>query len=325
MVSTYLPGRAQAAQPEFALFGPLAPLLARETCTDVVVNGNEVWVDAGAGFEAVEVWFEQPVETLVRSLISAGGRHIDEVTPLADVRIGTVRVHAALPPVATHGPLLSLRIARPARYTLDELVRVGTLRSWQATALSEATANGVSVLISGATGSGKTTLLRALCATVPPSQRIITIEDVAELQVPHPHAVSLEVRQPNIEGAGAIGLVELVRAALRMRPDWLAVGECRGAEIREFLAALNTGHHGGGTIHANSIADVPARLEALGALAGLSEAALARQAASAFGLVVHLQRRGAERFAHLATLGLVDGVLQLELVGGDGDVDECVV
>ena len=156
--------------------------------------------------------------------------------------------------------------------------------------------------MTGAAGSGKTTLLAALLGEAPPGERIVVIEDVAELRIEHPHVVALESRQPNLLGAGRVGLDGLLREALRMRPDRLVLGECRGGELRELLAALNTGHDGGaGTLHANSLEDVPARLEALGALAGLSPAAVARQAASTIGLLLHLERRGTER--RLAQLG----------------------
>ena len=159
------------------------------------------------------------------------------------------------------------------------------------------------LLITGAAGAGKTTLLAALLAAAPPGERIVTIEDVAELRIDHPHHVRLEARQANLEGAGAIGLARLVREALRMRPDRLVVGECRGEEVRELLTALNTGHDGGaGTVHANSLDDVPARLEALGALAGLGDQALARQVVSAIGLVLHVAR-GADGIRRLAGVG----------------------
>ena len=159
-----------------------------------------------------------------------------------------------------------------------------------------AVARRTNVLITGAAGTGKTTLLGAMLAEAPAGERIVLIEDVGELRVDHPHVISMEARQPNIEGAGAIGLERLVREALRMRPDRLILGECRGGEIRELLSALNTGHDGGaGTLHANSLADVPARVEALGALAGMSDTAIARQTVSAIGLVLHLELRGSAR------------------------------
>jgi hypothetical protein len=172
-------------------------------------------------------------------------------------------------------------------------------------------AGRANLLVSGAAGAGKTTLLAALLAEAPAHERIVTIEDVAELRIAHPHHVRLEARQPNIEGFGGIGLARLVREALRMRPDRLVVGECRGDEVRELLSALNTGHDGGaGTVHANGLHDVPARLEALGAPAGLDDRALARQAASAIGLVVHVER-SADGSRRIAGAGR-------PVVGGDG-------
>jgi pilus assembly protein CpaF len=163
-------------------------------------------------------------------------------------------------------------------------------------ALREAVAQRRNLLLTGAGGTGKTTLLAALLAEAAPRERIVVIEDVAELDIAHPHVVRLEARQANLEGSGRVGLDLLLREALRMRPDRLVVGECRGAELRELLAALNTGHDGGaGTLHANSVDDVPARLEALGSVAGMSAEAVARQAVSAFDLVVHLERRDGGR------------------------------
>jgi len=167
------------------------------------------------------------------------------------------------------------------------------------------------ILITGAGGSGKTTLLAALLSRAAPTERIVAIEDVAELRVDHPHFVSLEARQSNLEGVGEVSLSRLLREALRMRPDRLVLGECRGAEVRELLSALNTGHDGGaGTLHANSLADVPARLEALGALAGMSDTAIARQAVSAIGAVVHLSR-ATRTVEAVGTLTLVDGRLAI--------------
>ena len=175
------------------------------------------------------------------------------------------------------------------------------------------------LLITGAGGAGKTTLLAAVLANAPPDERIVVIEDVAELRIPHPHVVGLETRQPNLEGAGGVDLRRLVREALRMRPDRLVLGECRGEEVRDLLAALNTGHDGGaGTLHANSLDDVPARLEALGALAGLDDRALARQTVSAIGLVVHLERSGGlRRLGGFGRFRLdVDGRLAIRRLGG---------
>jgi len=230
-------------------------------------------------------------------LIGLGGRHIDEASPCVDVRLGDgVRVHAVLPPVSTGGALLSLRLPAAVRPALDDLDADGFFADIALAGIRELVARRANLLVTGAGGSGKTTFLAALLSSAPDHERIVVLEDVAELRIDHPHVVALEARQVNLEGAGGIGLDRLVREALRMRPDRLVVGECRGAELRELLAALNTGHDGGaGTLHANSLADVPARLEALGALAGMTPDAVARQAVSALDAVLHLERTSAGR------------------------------
>lgn len=170
------------------------------------------------------------------------------------------------------------------------------------------------LLVTGSTGAGKTTLLASLLGLVPATERIVTIEDVAELRIDHPHHVRLEARQPNLEGAGGVGLARLVREALRMRPDRLVIGECRGEEVRELLTALNTGHDGGaGTVHASGLADVPARLEALGALAGMSDRAIARQVVSAIDAIIHIERGrdGIRRVTGIARPVVVDDRLSI--------------
>ena len=292
---------------------PFAAYLDDPDVTDLFVNGAEgLFVDRGAGVVAAREWraTEQEARDLAVALIGAGGRHIDDASPCVDVRLeGGIRVHAVLPPIAPEGTVLSIRVPRLDVATLDDLERTGMFGAGVRRRLGEAIAGRVNLLVSGAAGAGKTTLLAALLAEAPAHERIVTIEDVAELRIAHPHHVRLEARQPNIEGTGGIGLARLVREALRMRPDRLVVGECRGDEVRELLAALNTGHDGGaGTVHANSLHDVPARLEALGALAGLDDRALARQAASAIGLVLHVERSatGARRIAS-AGRPVVDG------------------
>jgi pilus assembly protein CpaF len=211
-----------------------------------------------------------------------------------------------LPPVATGGAAISIRLQRERPIDFDQLVADSFFSVVAAERVHELVARRANLLITGAGGSGKTTLLGALLGTAPAHERIVVLEDVAELQLEHPHVVTLEARQANLDGAGALGLDRLVREALRMRPDRLVVGECRGAEVRELLAALNTGHDGGaGTLHANSLADVPARLEALGMLAGLPPEALARQAVSAFDAVLHVERTAeGRRLAALGTLQL---------------------
>lgn len=281
-------------------------------------TGTGVSVPGAGGFEADsdgiddeagsdELGDERALRALAVRLIALGGRHIDETSPCVDVRLRDgIRVHAVLPPISTTGTLLSIRIPRRERFRLGDLAASGMVSTAQADRLRLAIRRRENILVTGAAGTGKTTLLAALLAEAPPGERIVAIEDVAELRVDHPHFVSLESRQANLEGAGAIGMERLVREALRMRPDRLVLGECRGAEIRELLAALNTGHDGGaGTLHANSLADVPARVEALGALAQMSQEAVARQTVSAIGVIVHLERTaGIRRLAGIGGFAL---------------------
>jgi len=274
--------------------GPLAPLLASNEVTDVLVNGKQVWVDRGAGLERVGEMFRDydEVRRLAQRLAAACGRRLDDGQPYADARLpdGT-RLHAVLPPVATDGPYLSLRTFRQRPFTLDDLVEHGTLTRTAAPVLRAIVQARLAYLVTGGTGSGKTTLLSTLLGLVPPTERIVLVEDAAELRPVHPHVVALQARTANVEGAGAIGLTDLVRQALRMRPDRLVVGECRGAEIVDLLGALNTGHDGGaGTLHANTAGDVPARLEALGLLGGLPRTALHAQVVAALQVVLHVRR-----------------------------------
>lgn len=292
-------GRAESPhrddQTARADLGPLAPYLADGGVTDLFVNGTAgLFVDRGSGPERETSWraSEREVRDLATALIARGGRHIDEATPCVDVRLtGGLRIHAVLPPVSSGGTALSIRIPRLAHADLADLCRGGTfaaeVRDW----LIEIVRARRNVLVTGAAGTGKTTLLAAMLSHAPANERIVTIEDVAELRIAHPHHIALEVRQPNLEGVGEIGLARLVRESLRMRPDRIVVGECRGEEVRELLTALNTGHDGGaGTLHASGLDDVPARLEALGALAGMDDHAVARQVESAIAFVLHLER-----------------------------------
>jgi pilus assembly protein CpaF len=292
---------------------PFAAYLDDPDVTDLFVNGAAgLFVDRGSGAVAAREWraTDEEVRDLAVALIGLGGRHIDDASPCVDVRLeGGIRVHAVLPPIAPEGTVISIRVPRLAVATLDDLQRTGMFDAAERRRLDEAISGRANLLVSGAAGAGKTTLLAALLAEASDQERIVTIEDVAELRIAHPHHVRLEARQPNIEGAGGIGLARLVREALRMRPDRLVVGECRGDEVRELLSALNTGHDGGaGTVHANGLHEVPARLEALGALAGMDDRALARQAASAIGLVLHVER-GADGARRIAAAGrpILDG------------------
>jgi pilus assembly protein CpaF len=289
--------------------GPLEPLLHLDGITDVLVNGHrQVFVDRGDGLELTDVSLadEAAVRRLAQRLATAGGRRLDDATPYVDLRLpdGT-RFHAVLAPLSRPGTVLSLRVPRNRVFSLAELVSAGTLCEDAARLLRRIVDRRLAFIISGGTGSGKTTLLAALLSLVDPRHRLVIVEDASELRPEHPHVVALESRPANIEGAGAVTLQALVRQALRMRPDRLVVGEVRGAEVVDLLAALNTGHAGGcGTLHANSAADVPARIEALATAAGLHQAAAHSQMASAIDVLVHLCRGagGVRRVEEIAVL-----------------------
>lgn len=289
--------------------GLLEPLLREPGVTDVLVNGpDEVWVDRGAGLERTGVRFRDAaaVRRLAQRLATAAGRRLDDARPWVDARLpdGT-RLHAVLPPVAVGSPCLSLRVVRARAFSLEELAAAGTVDAEAAGLLRALVDARLSFLVSGGTGCGKTTLLSTLLGLVGQGERIVLAEDSSELSPAHPHVVRLETRPANQEGVGLVTLRDLVRQALRMRPDRLVVGEVRGPEVLDLLAALNTGHEGGcGTVHANAAHDVPARLEALGSTAGLERAALHSQLASALSVVVHLarDRAGRRRLAELHVL-----------------------
>jgi len=294
--------------------GPLEPLLRLEGVTDVLVNGSrQVFLDRGDGLELTEVTFpdESAVRRLAQRLAASGGRRLDDATPYVDLRLADgTRFHAVLAPVSRPGTALSLRVPRNRVFTMSELVAAGTIGEQAAQLLSRIIDRRLAFLVSGGTGSGKTTLLAALLSMVDPSHRLVIVEDASELRPEHPHVIGLESRPANIEGAGAIPLQVLVRQALRMRPDRLVVGEVRGAEVTDLLAAMNTGHEGGcGTIHANSAADVPARIEALALAAGLSQAAAHSQMASAIHVLIHLGRggHGQRRVEQIAVLRRAHG------------------
>jgi pilus assembly protein CpaF len=297
--------------------GPLEELLQAPGVTDVLVNGPDaVYVDRGAGLEPTPVRFadDAAVRRLAQRLAAAGGRRLDDATPYADVRLRDgCRFHAVLAPVAQPGTCLSLRVPARRAFHLDELVEAGSIPVEGRDLLRAVVDAQVAFVVSGGTGSGKTTLLASLLSEVSPGHRLVLVEDAAELRPRHPHVVALEARRPNVEGAGEITLRHLVRQALRMRPDRLVVGEVRGAEVVDLLAALNTGHEGGcGTVHANSAADVPPRLEALAVSAGLSRDAAHSQMAAALQVVVHLRRGrdGRRRVGEVAVLERTDGLVQ---------------
>ncbi|MGQ4514611.1 TadA family conjugal transfer-associated ATPase [Streptomyces sp. DW26H14] len=302
-------GTAEELRNELVGTGPLEALLADSAVTDVLVAApDRVWVDRGSGLELTDVVFPDAasVRRLAQRLSAVAGRRLDDARPWVDARLpdGT-RMHAVLPPVAVGSAYLSLRVVRPKAFSLAELAAAGTLPPGGEAVLRALLEAKLSFLISGGTGTGKTTLLSTLLGLVGVRERIVLAEDSAELRPDHPHVVRLESRPANQEGAGEVTLKDLVRQALRMRPDRLVVGEVRGAEVTDLLAALNTGHDGGcGTVHANAAADVPARLEALGTAAGLDRAALHSQLAAAVSVVLHLvrDRTGRRRVAEVCVL-----------------------
>ncbi|MFD6102670.1 TadA family conjugal transfer-associated ATPase [Nocardia salmonicida] len=292
-------------QTEMTGAGLLEPLLHDPRVADVLVTApDSVWVDRGRGLELTDVRFadEAAVRRLAQRLALAAGRRLDDAQPWVDGKLaGTeaalgdafgVRLHAVLAPVAHDGTCLSLRILRPATQGLDALADAGSIPPDARRLLGDIVRARLAFLVVGGTGAGKTTLLSALLAAVDPAERIVCVEDAAELAPVHPHVVRLVARTANVEGVGAVTVRDLVRQALRMRPDRIVVGEVRGAEVVDLLTALNTGHDGGaGTVHANSPQEVPARLEALAALGGMDRAALHSQLAAAVQVVLHVHRR----------------------------------
>lgn len=291
-----------------AAAGPLGPLLDIPGVTDVLVHGpSDVWIDRGGGLERTAVRFSGPAEVreVAVRLAVAGGRRLDDAQPVVDARLpdGT-RLHAILPPVADACAAIALRTVRARAMTLGDLELAGTLAPSLSAVLAGLVHARASILITGATGSGKSTLLASLLSLVDRGERIVLIEEAGEVAPEHPHVVRLVERRANVDGAGAVGLDRLVREALRMRPDRIVLGECRGAEVREVLLALNTGHRGGmTTLHANAPGEVPARLAALGSLAGMDARSVALHAAAAFDVVVHLERvDGVRRVVEVAAL-----------------------
>jgi pilus assembly protein CpaF len=296
-------------QQELVGAGPLEPLLADPEVTDVLVSApDQVWVERGGELRRTEVRFADPdaVRRLAQRLALSAGRRLDDASPFVDAPLpGGVRLHAVLPPIAAGCTCISLRVLRPARHGLDALQRAGSVSAEAGALLRAIVAARLAFLAVGGTGSGKTTLLAALLGCVSAGERIVCVEEAPELAPKHPHVVRLTTRQPNVEGAGEVTLRALVRQALRMRPDRLVVGEVRGAEVCELLAALNTGHQGGaGTLHANSPAEVPARLEALAALGGMPRHALHSQLAAAVQVVLHVVRR--DRARSLTAVGVLE-------------------
>jgi pilus assembly protein CpaF len=299
-------------------YGPLEPFLRDPTVTEVMVNkADQVYIERGGVIEETEASFLDDAHLLriIDRIVSQVGRRIDEGSPMVDARLADgSRVNAIIPPLALRGPSLTIRKFSRNALTLENLVGLGTLTEQTADFLAQCVQGKLNILISGGTGTGKTTLLNAVSAYVPPAERIVTVEDAAELRLLQRHVVSLESRPPNVEGEGEVRIRDLVRNALRMRPDRIIVGEVRGAEALDMLQAMNTGHDGSlTTIHANSARDALHRLEMLVLMGGveLPVKAIREQVAGGFDLLVHIAR-------------LVDGSRRItqitEIAGMEGDV-----
>ncbi|OBK33240.1 general secretion pathway protein GspE [Mycobacterium sp. 1245111.1] len=314
---TELLSNLRTLQTELTGAGILEPLLCADNTTDVLVTAPDaVWIDDGKGLRRTGIRFadEAAVRRLAQRLALATGRRLDDAQPWVDGQLTglgrfAVRLHAVLPPVAAGGTCLSLRVLRPVTQDLAALIAAGAIAAAAAELIDDVITARLAFLVSGGTGAGKTTLLSAMLNAVAADERIVCVEDAAELAPPHPHLVRLVARGANVEGIGEVTVRQLVRQALRMRPDRIVVGEVRGAEVVDLLAALNTGHDGGaGTVHANSPGEVPARLEALGALGGLDCAALHSQLAAAVQVLLHVarDRDGRRRLAEIAVLRRTD-------------------
>lgn len=283
-------------------FGPLTGLMGDDAVTDILVNGaDEIWIERSGRLERVAAAFEDAADLarFVDRMLADAGARADAASPIADGRLSDgSRIHVVLPPIAPDGPLVSIRRFPSTHFELDDLVERSMMTRAQRDVLAAAVADRTSILITGATGSGKTTLLNALLSCVGGDQRVVLVEEIPEVVLPGPHFVRLTARSENVEGRGRVDLGHLVRAALRMRPDRIVVGEVRGAEALAALGALATGHEGSMlTVHARSAPDAVDRIVtlALQAGGGASEESLRRQVSASFGLVVHLERDGSRR------------------------------
>jgi len=289
-------------------YGPLEPLLRDDSVTEVMVNGaDRIYIERAGKIELTQTSFVDDAHLLriIDKIVSQVGRRVDESSPMVDARLPDgSRVNAIIPPLSLRGPTLTIRKFSRDPYTMDDLINFGSLTPKAAHFLAACVQGKLNVLVSGGTGTGKTTTLNALSAFIPGDERIVTIEDAAELQLQQEHVITLEARPPNIEGQGEVKIRELVRNALRMRPDRIIVGEVRGPETLDMLQAMNTGHEGSlTTIHANSPRDALSRLETLVLTAGvdLPLRAIREQVASAFDLLIQITRLvdGSRRLSHV--------------------------
>jgi pilus assembly protein CpaF len=288
---------ARRIEDEVLGLGPLEPLLSDPSVSDILVNGaNSVYIERRGKLERTTITFHDDAHlmNIIDRIVSAVGRRVDESSPMVDARLADgSRVHAIIPPLAIDGPILSIRRFAVERLGVADLLRLGTLTDPVASVLRAVVLARLNVLISGGTGAGKTTLLNVLSGFIPATERIVTIEDSAELQLQQPHVVRLETRPPNIEGKGEIAQRELLRNSLRMRPDRIVVGEVRGGEALDMLQAMNTGHDGSlTTVHANTPRDALGRIETMVSMTGIAFPihALRAQMASAINIVIQVQR-----------------------------------
>ncbi len=287
----------EAIVAEILGYGPIEPLLKDDTVTEIMVNGpKQVWVERNGKLEKTSIQFDddEHVMRIIDRIVSPLGRRIDESSPMVDARLPDgSRINAVIPPISLVGPCLTIRKFSRDPLTVDDLIRFGTMTPEIAQFLKACVEARLNIVVSGGTGSGKTTLLNVLSSFIPGDERIVTIENAAELQLRQEHVVTLESRPPNIEGKGEVTIRDLVINALRMRPDRIVVGECRGGEALDMLQAMNTGHDGSmTTIHSNSPRDTLHRLETMVLMAGmdLPVRAIREQIASALDLIIHMAR-----------------------------------
>lgn len=321
---------------ELTGYGPIEDLLQDPEVEDILINGcNSVWVSRRGRLKKVSVRFSDDAHLLriVRRILAPIGRRLDESSPMVDARLADGgRINAVIEPLSIDGPVVSIRKFRKDPLTPKELVALGSMDERIVELLGQAVAARCNILVSGGTSSGKTSLLNALASFIPPHERVVTIEDTAELTLKHPHVVRLESRPGSYDGGGLVSIRDLLRNTLRMRPDRIVVGEVRGAEVLEMLQAMNTGHDGSmGTIHASSPRECLYRLEMLAGFAGFqgSEASLRRQIASAIDFIVQIGRLGDGRRRVLSVTevtGVADNVIATQELfqhdGGDGPHDE---
>jgi pilus assembly protein CpaF len=278
-------------------YGPITPLLVDPEISEIMVVGKDtIYVEKKGTIQAANISFmsNDSLRSSIDRMIAAVNRRLDETMPFVDARLPDgSRIHAIIPPVSLSGPCLTIRKFRDIPYSMDELVSIGALTREAATFLESAVSQHLNIIISGGTGSGKTTMLNALSQFIPDHERVITIEDAAEIRLVKPHVVRLESRPPNVEGTGEVTIRDLVRNSLRMRPDRIIVGECRGGEALDMLQAMNTGHDGSITTgHANTPRDMLRRLETMVLVGGIDIPirAIREQIASALDLIVHVSR-----------------------------------